>query len=419
MLTHRLTPRGFVQGAAAAAVAAPYVITSAALGNAEKPPASERVALGHIGVGNQGGTLFHCFQNCHGVQSVAVADAYKDRREAYARACGGKPYADFRDLLARNDIDGVVIATPDHWHVAIANAAARAKKDAYVEKPLGLTLAQDLACRKVFQENQRVFQYGTMQRSSDHCRLGCELVRSGRIGKVHAIEVVAPNGGAGGSTREAPIPSTLDYDTWLGPAPRSPFTNSRCNPPGTYWIYDYSIGYLAGWGAHPLDIMVWGSDADLAGPMVFEGTGDIPTKGLYNTVYNWDVKVRMADGVEMTFKAGGDLTKFIGPDGWVAVSRYGIDAQPKSLLKSVLGPKDVHLLKSENHYQNYVDAIKSRGPTVSPLADAVRSDIISQISDIAVRTKRKITWDPKREVIVGDDEAAKMLTRPMRPPWTI
>jgi glucose-fructose oxidoreductase len=418
MSDRAFTRRSLLKGAAAAA-AAPYVITSTALGNAQTPPASERVTLGHIGVGNQGRYLFRSFQSCKGAQSVAIADAYKDRRDGCAKMCGGKAYADFRELLARDDIDGVIVATPDHWHVPIALAAARAKKDAYVEKPLGLTVEQNLLCRKVFQENKRVFQYGTMQRSSAHCRLGCELVRSGRIGKVHTMEVIAPDGGAGGSTEEIPVPEGLDYNMWVGPAPMAPYTADRCNPPGTYYIYDYSIGYLAGWGAHPLDIMVWGSDADLAGPMEFEGTGIIPDKGLYNAVYGWDMKVQMAGGVKMTLKPGGDSTKFIGPDGWVRIWRGGIDAEPKSLLQSKIGPNDVHLIDSPNHYQNYVDAIKSRAAAISPLSDAVRSDIISQMCDIAVRTKRKITWDPKTEQIVNDAEASKMLSRKMRAPWTL
>jgi predicted dehydrogenase len=418
MSKNTMTRRDLLKGAAAA-VAVPCVIASTALGNADTPPASERVALGHIGVGGQGRYLLHNFLNCKGAQSVAVADAYKDRRDAVAQMIQGKAYADFREILARGDIDAVIVATPDHWHVPIAIAAARAKKDAYVEKPLGLTIEQDLACRKVFQDNQRIFQYGTQQRSSSHCRFGCELVRSGRIGKVHTLEVIAPDGSSGGSTEEVPVPDGFDYNMWNGPAPVKPYTVDRCKPPGTYFVYDYSIGYLAGWGAHPLDIMVWGSGADTVGPMTFEGTGKIPDKGLYDVVYNWDVTVEMADGVKMTFKPGGDSTKFIGPDGWVRVFRGGIEAEPKSLLESKIGPSDVHLIESPNHYQNFVDAVKSRKQPVSNLVDAVRSDIISQLCDIAIRTKRKITWDPKKEVIVGDEEAAKMVKRPMRAPWTL
>ena len=416
---YRRYSRRSVLKRAAVAAAAPYVITSTALGNHQTPPASERVVLGHIGVGNRGRSLLRGFMRCKGAECVATSDTYKSRRDAIAEMIEGKAYPDFRDLLAREDIDAVVVATQDHWHVPIAMAAARAGKDAYVEKPLGISVEQDLLCQKLFSEKERVFQYGTQQRSSAHCRFGCELVRSGRIGKVHTLEVIAPDGGSGGSTEEIPVPEDLDYDMWLGPAPVTPYTADRCKPPGTYWIYDQSIGYLGGWGAHPLDIMVWGSLADLAGPMVFEGTGEIPTEGLYDTVFHWDVNVKMADGVSMKFTPGGDSTKFIGPDGWVRIWRAGIDAEPKSLLDSKIGPGDVHLIESARHDQNFVDAVKSREQGISNLDDAVRSDVISHISDIAVRTGRKITWDPTANRIVGDPEASKMLTRAMRAPWTL
>ncbi|MFO0925912.1 MAG: Gfo/Idh/MocA family oxidoreductase [Gemmataceae bacterium] len=413
-----LTRRQAVQGMAAV-LGAPLFVPASALGRAGKPAASERVTLGHIGVGNQGRHLFRSLQGCKGAQSVAIADAYKDRREAMAAQCGGKAYADFRELLDRKDIDAVVIATPDHWHVPMAIYAARAGKDAYVEKPLGISIEQDLLCRKVFADKGRVFQYGTQQRSSEHCRLGCELVRNGVLGKIHTIEVTAPNGGTGGSIAEAPIPPTLDYDAWLGPAPRKPYTVHRCNPNGTYWIYDYSIGYLGGWGAHPLDILVWASDDDLSGPLTVEGTGIVPDKGLYDTVYNWDMKIQLANGVKMTFKPGGDLTQFYGERGWIAISRGGLRAEPASLLRTPLAGKATRLIASTNHYQNYVDAVKSRKPTVSPLTDAVRSDVLSHLCDLAVRLKRKITWDPKAEVVVNDAEATRLLHRPMRAPWTL
>ena len=264
MSKKQVTRRTVLKGAAAA-FAAPYVITSNALGNADTPPASERVTIGHIGVGNQGRSLLRGIMRSQGAQSVAASDAYKSRRESVAAQIKGKAYADFRELLERKDIDAVVVATPDHAHVPIANMAARAGKDAFVEKPLGLSIEQVIACRKVFTENKRIFQYGTQQRSSNHCRHACELVRSGRIGKVHTIEVVAPNGGRGGNTKESPCPTDLDLNTWCGPAPLRPYTTDRCKPPGSYWINDYSIGYLGGWGAHPLDLMVWGSLADISG----------------------------------------------------------------------------------------------------------------------------------------------------------
>jgi len=419
MKRERVTRRWILQSFTVSAAAVPLIVQAKALGLEGATPASERVTLGHIGVGGRGRDLLRGFLTCPGAQSLAVADAYRDRRDAMAEMIKGKAYGDFREILARDDIDAVVIATPDHWHVPIAVMAARAGKHAYVEKPLGLTVQQNLICRKVFQETKRVFQYGTQQRSMAHCRFGCELVRSGKIGELKRIEVIAPDGGAGGSTEPAPIPPELDYEMWIGPAPMKPYTVSRCVTPGTYWIYDYSIGFLAGWGAHPLDIMIWGCDADLAGPMTFEGTGEIPKEGLYDTVIHWDVTVQMGKGVVMTFKPGSDSTKFIGTEGWVEVRRGGLDAEPKSLLKLELGPNDVHLTKSPRHDQNFIEAVKSGGKAIAPVDEAVRSDIISHMCDIAIRTGRKITWDPHKEEIVGDPEASKMLSRPMRAPWTL
>ncbi|MGQ9503378.1 MAG: Gfo/Idh/MocA family protein [Thermogutta sp.] len=418
MKRQRLARRSFIQSLGLAA-SLPWFVRGQALGLEGETPANERVTLGHIGVGGRGRALLRGFLTCPGAQPLAVADAYRDRRDAMAEMIKGKAYADFREILARDDIDAVVIATPDHWHVPIAVMAARAGKHAYVEKPLGLTVEQDLVCRKVFQETKRVFQYGTQQRSMAHCQFGCELVRSGKIGELKRIEVIAPDGGAGGSTEQAPIPPELDYEMWIGPAPMKPYTVSRCVTPGTYWIYDYSIGFLAGWGAHPLDIMIWGCDADLAGPMTFEGTGEIPKEGLYDTVIHWDMTVQMGNGVVMTFKPGSDSTKFIGTEGWVDVRRSGIDAEPKSLLKLELGPNDVQLPKSPRHDQNFIEAVKAGGKAIAPIDEAVRSDIISHMCDIAVRTGRKITWDPIKEEIVGDPEASKMLSRPMRAPWTL
>ena len=403
----------------AGAVAAPYLVPSAALGSAAKAAASERVTLGHIGVGNRGSSLLRGFLGLKDAQSVAFADPFKSRREDWAQKTGGKAYGDFRELLAREDIDAVVVATPDHWHVPIANAAARSGKDAYVEKPLGISVLHDQTCRKVFKQYGRIFQYGTQQRSSQHCRFGCELVRSGRIGEVHTIEVVAPNGASGGSTDEIPVPPDLDYNTWLRPAPMAPYTKDRCTAQGAYHIYDYAIGFIAGWGAHPLDILQWGYDTHKAGAAEFEGTGDIPTEGLFNTVTNWNVRIQYANGLKMTFTPGGDSTKFIGDEGWVQVRRGGIDAEPKSLLTSTIGPGDVHLTKSTNHAQNFVDGVKSRATPVSNLDDAVYSDIISHLGDICIRTGRKIQWDPVKEEIIGDEEASRMLSRPLRAPWTI
>ncbi len=410
-------------GCALAAAATPYVLTSTALGNDDTPPASDRIAVGHIGVGGRGRALFGATQQVPQAQSVAISDCYQNRRENMAKVCQGKAYQDFRDLLARDDIDAVVIATPDHWHVPAALLAARAGKNVYVEKPLGLTIEQNIACQKVFAQTGRVFQYGTQQRSMAHCFKGCELVRRGAVGKIRTIEVDAPNGGSGGSTVEAPVPEGLDYEMWLGPAPVVPYTTDRCKAPGTYWIYDQSIGYLGGWGAHPLDIMIWGSDADLSGPIIVEGTGDVPTQGLYDTVINWDMKIKLGD-VDFVFRPGADRTKFIGDDGWVQVCRNAgkTTASDPELFNQELDPAENKLMVSKHHMGNFIAAVASNDPqaTVTSVAESVRSDIISQLCDIAVRTGEKITWDPKKQKLIeGSDKARAMLSRPMRGPWTL
>ena len=434
MNSRRLNRRNFLKGAslAAAALGFPYVIPSRALGEGAVPPPSERVLLGHIGVGGQGSGLLGGFLGLEDCQSVAVCDAYGSRREASAarinqayaeRSAKGSykgcaQYEDFRELLARKDIDAVVIATPDHWHVPIALAAARAGKDTYVEKPLGISIEENKALREAIHRYARIFQYGTQQRCfNTHCAFVCELVRNGRIGQLREIVVDAPGGSAGGSAQPIPPPKDLNYEMWLGPVPFSPYTADRCGGGGGSWfVYANSLGFLGGWGAHPLDIMHWGYPHI---PVEYEGVGTIPSQGLYDTITNWNVRGRFASGVAFVFKDGGDKTLFTGDEGWVWASRGGMDANPKSLLREIIRPDEIHLLQSNDHYQNFIDAVKRRTQPASPIDSAVQSDFISHLSDIAIRTGRKITWDPMRETILGDEPASRMLTRPMRSPWTL
>jgi len=350
-----------------------------------------------------------------GGQIVAACDPWKGRREKWAVTA----YADFRDLLARDDIDAVMIATPDHWHVPIAVAAAKAGKDMYVEKPLGVCIAQDQACREAVRRYGRVFQYGTQQRSSAHCRLGCELVRSGRIGQVRQIEVFAPDGAPGGNTRPMPVPPDLDHQMWLGPAPWTPYTGCAQGGDSWYHVYDYALGFIAGWGAHPLDILVWAYDTHLVGPWEVKGTGFIDPVGRNDAVCHWDVTFTFADGVRMRFRPGGDLTKFVGSEGSVAISRGGLQGEPPSLLTSPIGPADVRLQESRNHGLNFTECVRTRRSPVSNIEDAVRSDIISHVSDIAIRLGRKVVWDPVKETFGGDAGANRMLSRAMRSPWRL
>jgi predicted dehydrogenase len=403
-----------------AGVALPTFVPRSVLGNAKAIPASERVTLGHIGVGGRGSYLLEASQSQPGIQSLAVADCFQEKREKAASQIAGNAYADFRHILDRKDIDGVIIATPDHWHVPIALLAAEAGKDVYVEKPLGISLEQDLVCQKVFRANKRIFQYGTQQREAKHQQVGREIVRSGQLGQLRAIEVKAPNGSRGGSTVTAPVPAGFDYEMWLGPASQSLYTVDRCKAPGgTYWCYDNSIGYLGGWGAHPLDIMVWCYDGDLAGPITVGGSGVVPAEGLYNTVVDWDMVLSMSDGVKVTFTVGDNSTKFIGTNGRLELTRGALRTFPKNLMPQGMPPNN-HGRNVANHVENFADCIRSRKTTRSPMADAVRSDVLSHLCDIAVRTDEKITWNPADQQIVGGSTAARaMLSRPMREPWSI
>ena len=420
--------------AAGAALALPNIIPARLLG-ADAP--SKRVAVGHIGVGGQGTGVLNGFLGCAQGQSVATCDPIKERREAAAKRVeqryaadrdrssykGCRTYNDFRELLACDDIDAVVVATPDHWHVPAAIAAVRAGKDIYVEKPLGISMEHDKAIRETVHLHGAVFQYGTQQRSfSQHCGFACELVRNGYIGDIKAVHVIAPNGARGGVPKPEPVPEGIDYDLWLGPAPVTPFCHDRClgagGTKGVYHIYDYAIGFIAGWGAHPLDIAHWGYPHI---PVEYEGTGVVPTDGLFDTVVDWDVRGRYAKGAEFTLKPGSDLTTFVGTKGWIAVGRgrQTLAAEPASLLEVKIKPDEIHLLQENNHYADFLNCVLTRRTPASNIDSAVQSDFISHLGDICIRTGRKIKWDPKKESIVGDDSAARMMCRTLRAPWTL
>lgn len=391
-------------------------------------PASDRINVGFIGAGTRGGDgLIKMFLPLSDCRCAAVCDTFRDRRERrtgqideYYRTKGCTAIADFRELLARKDIDAVAIATPDHWHALIAIAAARAGKDIYLEKPLALTVEQGKAVRAAVRKHGRVFQYGTQQRSMAHVRHGCELVRNGRIGKVHTVEVSAPCGRRGGSTDPMAIPEGFDYEMWTGPAPMRPFTKERAVEPGHYHIYDYALGMIAGWGAHPLDVAQWGLGTDGASPVEYEGTGRVPHEGLYDAISNWTVRCRYANGVVMHFTDDhSDRTRFIGTEGWVSIRRSGLETEPAWLAKSEIRPDGVRLHRSANQAQDFLDSIRSRKETVNPVESAVRSDAISHLADIAIRTGRKIRWDPAGERIIDDAAASRMLDRTVRAPWRL
>lgn len=393
--------------------------------------ANDRVAVGFVGTGGRGGDgLIVDFLKHGDAQCAAVCDCFADRREArakqietaYAGKAGAANYkgvariADFRELIQRKDIDAVAIATPDHWHVPVLTAALRAGKDVYVEKPLSPCVQWNFRARDAVRKSGRIFQYGTQQRGALHVRAGCELVRSGAIGELKSLQVVSPSGEPGGKLEQKAVPAGFDYEMWQGPAPERPYCDDRCLTPGHWHIYDYSIGFLGGWGAHPLDVLDWGLPRP-AVPVTYEGKGLIPKEGLFNTVMDWKVRCTYANGLVMDFSTGEDATTFVGTEGWIRIRRRGIESEPASLTAGLPVSKFEEM--GRNHTRNFLDAIRGHGTPQSPIDAAIRSDLISHLSNIAVRTGRRITWDPAREQIKDDPEAARMLDRPLRTPWEI
>ncbi len=418
---------------AAAAIALPYIVPSSALGKAGSVAPSGRITLGCIGTGGMGKADMALFMGLPDVQIVAICDVKQPMREG-ARAIveqqtgykGVTLHNDFRELVARDDIDAVLIASPDHWHVLHALAAVRSGKDVYVEKPLGLSLQQIKTLREEVHRYERTFQFGTQQRSMPNFRFACELIRNGRIGELKTIKVSAPDGfkeRSGDAVYQVePVPAGFDYEMWLGPAPWAPYTPMRVINPHWFHISDYSLGYIAGWGIHHIDIAQWGSGMELSGPVEIEGSGLFPSDdGLCDNALNWDVRLKYANGVRVHFTSDTLMNphgiRFEGTEGWVYVNRSQFDAEPKSLLKETIRPNEIHLPVSTHHQRNFVDSVKTRQPSICNIDVAVRSDAVCTISDIAMRLGRPLKWDPVKEEFVGDVEASMRQRRAMRSPW--
>ena len=411
-------------------------------------PPSKRVNLALIGCGGRGISLVQDFVHHEEAQFLAVCDCFKDRRENLANDLNTfyasdvvKAYADYQEILVRQDIDAVIIATPDHWHVLIAMDAAKQGKDMYAEKPLGVSMQWAWKLRKIIEQRGTIFQYGTQQRSMPNFRKACELTRNGYLGEIERIDAWCPDMGSQyhlfhmpqfGCTRPAPIPESFDYLSWLGPAPIKPYTLDRCTPYGAYHGYDYALGFIAGWGSHPLDIVQWGIDMDHTSPVRYEGVGSIPEKGLYDSIDSWDMECTYSTGVKIHFmghRVAEPLvtsyrpwidhgTTFFGSEGWVSVDRAGIHASDPGLLEINLKEDDIHLRSPRSHAHDFLTCVLNRETPISPFEAALRSDTISHLSDIAIRLERSIEWNPEQEKIVGESPeeslAAHMLDRVSR-----
>ena len=418
-----ISRREFLKGSSVAATAvafAPIIVPSSVFG-ANAP--SNRITIGSIGVGGMGTSDMKGFKGNPNAEIVAVCDVDAGHRREACKVAGLDPkssYNDFRELLARDDIDAVVVATPDHWHVPISIAAVRAGKDVYCEKPLTLTIAEGRALVDEVRRYGRVLQTGSQQRSSDNFRFACELVRNGRIGKVHTVRVGIPgnNRTCEPTWTPEPVPEGFDYDLWLGPALWAPYHRQRCHYEFRFML-DYSGGQPTNWGAHHLDIAQWGLGMDSSGPVEIVGNGEFPTTGLFTTATKVYFEATYADGVKLICQTGGSNTRFEGADGWVDISRGDLKTQPDSLKKEIIGPDEIHLYQSRDHKQNFLDCIKSRKDPIAGAETGHRSATLCHLGNIAMLLGRKLKWDPVRERFLGDSAANSMLARSMRAPWRL
>ena len=424
---HSLTRRGFLKGAAAAGavVTLPAIVPSSVLG-ADAP--SNKILMGAIGIGGMGRGDLGGFLGDSRVHYVGVCDVDAKNRDRAKKMVDDryknndcKTYLDFRELLGRGDLNAVQTALPDHWHAIPAIAAAKAGCDIHGQKPFARSIREGRAMCNAVHRYGRVWQTGSQQRSDGRFRFACELVRNGRVGKVHRVEVGLPTGGGGGSTEAKPVPDGLDWQWWLGPAPWRPYQGF--GPHWNWrWIFDYSGGQLTDWCGHHVDIAHWGMGYDYTGPVEIEGKGVYPKEGLYDapTEYNFTCKYKTGVEINVTNnKINPQGTKWIGDKGWVYVKRGRIDAEPKSLLQEKIGPGEIKLYNSGGHKRNFIDCVINRKLTICPAEVGHRSISVGLLGEIAMLAGRKIKWDPDTEQIIGDPGASALLVRSYREPWQL
>jgi predicted dehydrogenase len=437
---------------AAAAIAFPAIVPAWVFG-ATSP--SNRINVGAIGAGrisrvhDMPGVWKHDTARIVAVcdlDSRRVEDAKALVNGFYAKQ-GGKAYdgvagyADYRALLASPDVDAVLVSTPDHWHAKITIDAVRAGKDVYLQKPASLTIAEGRALSNAVHASGRVFQIGSQQRSSAQFRRAAELVRNGRIGRLHTVQVGLPGDPAGEVEPEMPVPRTLDYDAWLGQTPWAYYTEKRVHPQADYgrpgWLRceQFGAGMITGWGAHHIDSAHWAMDAEHTGPVEISGWAEFPKSGLWDVHGRFRTEAVYADGVRMI--VSGDFPngiRFEGSEGWIFVSRgneqvtgsdpgaklrdpQALAASDPRILDSAIGPDGVRLYESSDHHGNWLECIRTRRPTIAPVEVAHRSCSACLLHHIAMRAKRALRWDPVRERFLDDDAANAQLARKQRWPY--
>ncbi|MFC2122006.1 Gfo/Idh/MocA family protein, partial [Bacteroidota bacterium] len=381
------------------------------------------------------------------VDSKRVKEGKQLVEEFYANKTGKadyidvKLYNDYHELLLNKDIDAVLISTPDHWHAQIAIEAAYAGKDIYLQKPASLTIEEGRAMSDAIHHTGRILQIGSQQRSMSQFRIACELVRNGRIGKIHTVKIGLPGDPGGPDEPVMPVPENLNYDYWVGSTPKTQYTEKGVHPqndysrPGWLRIEQYGSGMITGWGAHHLDTAHWGMGTEYTGPIEIKADAEFPKSGLWNVHGKFHVEAKYANGAKMIVT--GDYpngVRFEGSEGWIFVTRgnysvtpsdpvskekniKALDASDPKILSSVIGPDEIHLYRSKEQHGNWLDCIKSRKQPISPVEVGHRSCSACLLSHIAMKLPRTLYWNPEKEKFHNDDEANSMLSRPQRSPY--
>jgi len=395
-------------------------------------PPSERVRIGMIGVGNQGGPRNNMKYFLNNIEALCDLDQnYLAEADAFLKKNANKSAVktdDYRRLLDSKDLDAVVVTVPDQWHAKMTVEACRAGKDVYCEKPLTLVVDEGPVMIDAARKHKRVVQTGTMQRSGKEFILAVQLVQSGLLGKIHTVNVTLPGPNwiarAGKPVPDSAPPQGFDFDRWLGPAPERPYNKNRVHYLFRFF-WDYSGGQQTNFGAHHLDIAQWGLGMDESGPVSAEGTATFNPDGWYETPDTTNIKYTYDNGVVLNCRQVPDTkskkqgTEFIGEKGSLFVYRGGIIANPPELLKEVDVPKIVNRDANIAHVNNFIDCIKTREKPAADISIGHRSATVCHLGNIAVRTGKKIQWDPQQETIVGDAEAAKWLSKEYRKPYEL
>lgn len=423
----RLTRRAFVRNTAASLATAPLVVPASVLGAKGRVAPGDQITVGFIGVGDHGLAWNLSRYLRHPMARVLAVCDVDGRRLYRAKETVNERYGnedcaatkDFREILARKDIDAVMISTPDHWHTLMSVLALQAGKDVQCEKPT-LTIDEGKLLINTVRKYRRVFQTSTEDRALPVYHRMAELVRNGRIGKLQRIEVILPRQpDRPGDPTPQPIPPDLDYNLWLGPAPFAPYTRDRVHF-NFRWIWDYSGGIICDWGAHLFDTAQWANDTEHTGPVEVEGAGTHWEGGLFNTVKDYDVTYRYANGVVMTCQPGNPSIKFIGTDGWVGNTGWNapLQASSKEILESKIGPNELRLYTNpEGEHDDFLKCVKSRKDPYFPVQVGHRVSTLCHLANIAIKLGRKLKWDPVKEQFLNDDSANAMRSRPLRAPW--